>query len=220
MKMSVMAGAALCLTSLSAVALDDKMYGRAYEVTVTNITKGQSFTPILAMSHLSQTRLFSLASPASEALEVLAEAGDVQPFVTYLSGKPHTVGTIATTDGLLGPGESVSFEINTTFGFGRLSLAAMMIPTNDTFVALNNARIPAYSAVYYADAYDAGTEVNDEACASIPGPFCGGEGYNVEGGEGFVHVANGVAGAADLDRSSFDWRSNVAQVVIRLIPQD
>ncbi len=45
-------------------------------------------------------------------------------------------------------------------------------------------------------AYDAGTEINDEVCASIPGGLScgGGEGYNPEDGEGFVHPHPGLHG--------------------------
>lgn len=217
MKLSAMACAGLLAASLSVTATEEKSHGRHYEVTITNITKGQSFTPVLAMSHLPKTTLFTLADPASDELETLAEGGDVGPMVTYLSGFTHSVGDIITTDGLLGPGESVSFEIDTSFVFSRFSMAAMMIPTNDTIVALSNVKFRNFTATYYAHAYDVGTELNDELCASIPGPVCGGEGVGVDGGEGFVHVANGIAGHGDLDSSSYDWRGSVARVVIKRV---
>jgi len=49
----------------------------------------------------------------------------------------------------------------------------MLIPTNDAFVALNNARPIIGSVHYTAVAYDAGSEPNDELCAYVPGPVCG-----------------------------------------------
>ena len=51
----------------------------AYEVRVTNITKGQTFTPLLVATHNSRVRLFDVREPASKALEILAEAGDTAP---------------------------------------------------------------------------------------------------------------------------------------------
>ena len=73
---------------------------RIYEVTITNITKGQTFTPQLVVTHSSSVRLFSLGQPASPALEVLAEGGDTQPLTDLLlnlGASPHAIG------GLLGP---------------------------------------------------------------------------------------------------------------------
>jgi hypothetical protein len=49
---------------------------RVFEVTITNITAGQVFTPILLASHRPGVRLFNVGEPASEELEVLAEEGD------------------------------------------------------------------------------------------------------------------------------------------------
>ena len=47
----------------------------------------------------------------------------------------------------------------------------MLIPTNDAFVGLNT-ELPHDFATkeVYANVYDAGSEWNDELCASIPGP--------------------------------------------------
>ena len=95
----------------------------------------------------------------------------------------------------------------------------MLLPTNDSFVALNRVRLPRYGkATYFARGYDAGSEPNDEWCANIPGPVCGGAGASPEaGGEGFVHVANGIHGIGDLDAAVYDWRNPVAKVVIKAV---
>ena len=96
---------------------------------------------------------------------------------------------------LTGPGESASIEIRGPKRDGLLSMAAMLIPTNDTFVSLNGVELPRCGQrTYIAVAYDAGTEANDQNCANIPGPRCGGEGASqlpAGGDEGFVHVSNG-----------------------------
>jgi hypothetical protein len=101
----------------------------------------------------------------------------------------------------------------------------MLIPTNDGFIALGSAG-PFGRGLRstYALAYDAGTEVNDELCASIPGPpypecgGLGGDGGAPEGGEeGFVHIHGGIHGVGDFDAPSRDWRNPVAKVSIRRI---
>ena len=61
----------------------------------------------------------------------------------------------------------------------------------------------------------AGTEVNDEDCNNIPGPFCMGEGFNPAGGEGYVYISNGISGIDDLASHAFDWRNPVARVVVK-----
>ena len=188
---------------------------RMYEITITNITKGQTFTPVLAATHRGSIRLFELGDPAIEELADLAESGATGPYEAYLLGMPDKVDDVVATGGLLGPGESVTIMIESDRGFRRFSLAAMLIPTNDTFFAINNGRLPHHSRVFYAITYDSGSEVNDETCASIPGPFCGGEGAAAADGEGFVHVANGIAGIDDLGPETFDWRGPVARVAIR-----
>ena len=94
---------------------------------------------------------------------------------------------------------------------GNVSLNAVQLP------------YPGWPAQrYIAIAYDSGSEVNDELCTSIPGPFfaeCGGSGggAKVNGGEGFVHVHRGVHGVGDLKPNARDWRNPVAEVRVRLV---
>lgn len=199
-----------------------KYYGKpaaSYEVTVTNITKGQSFTPILATTHHKEFQLFELGQEASGELALLAEGGDINPLKATLDTATYDVSQTATTSGLLNPGQSTTFEIQTNHGFNRFSFAAMLIPTNDTFVSLNNIKLPKRgSKTFLAAAYDAGSETNDELCVNIPGPVCGGSGASAEeSGEGFIHISPGIHGSADLARSAYDWRDAVATVSIKRV---
>lgn len=195
-----------------------------YEVTVTNVTAHQQFTPLLLATHRPQIGLFTLGSPALPELATLAEQGDVAPLRALLDGS-RSVRATATGSGLLGPGQSMSVRIVGHPRHDRLSLAAMLIPTNDAFVALNAVPLPwpgRGPSVHVARAYDAGSEVNDETCASIPGPFfaeCGGPGGGAApgGGEGFVHVHRGMHGVGDFRPADRDWRNPVAEVRVRLV---
>jgi Spondin_N len=195
-----------------------------YEVTVTNVTYNQRFTPLLLATHKPDIRVFTLGAPALPQLATLAEDGNVAPLRALLDASPLVHATAA-GNGLLDPGQSVSFRIQGNPWRDRLSLAAMLIPTNDAFVALNAVQLPypGWAAqAYTAIAYDAGSELNDELCSSIPGPFfpeCGGSGggARVGGGEGFVHVHRGMHGGGDFKPSARDWRNPVAQVRVRLV---
>ena len=213
--------AALALLA-STPALAQNKPGVTYEVTITNLTSGQTFTPILAATHRSSISLFELGQPASDQIAELAESGSTAGLEALLASVPNLVLDTASTGpalpdsgGLLGPGDSVTIEIVARGQFSRLSFAGMLIPSNDSFVALNNMQLPRFNRTYTAIAYDAGSEINDELCANIPGPFCKGEGVSAEDGEGFVHVSSGVHGIADLDAAVFDWRNPVALIEVR-----
>lgn len=220
---SLAAALALASPTVFAQAIDFSNFQPAlgneeatYEVTLTNITPGQAFTPQLVVIHPGDIALFQLGEPASMELEMMAEGGDTMPLTDAVSAVASHADTI---QGLLMPGSSVTTEITGNSG-EVLSLAAMLIPTNDTFVALNGMPLPAEGSVtYYLKAYDAGTEENDQNCRSIPGPRCGGEGYNgevSEGDEGFVHVSNGFhrLPGNTLRPNTYDWRNPVARLTV------
>jgi hypothetical protein len=197
----------------SANAFADEV--KTYQVTITNITAGQTFTPVLAATHGADIGFFELGQPASAELTALAEGGDIGPLGELLDSLPWLVQDTATNGALLGPGESVMIEVTGSARFNRLSFAAMLIPTHDTFVALDSMPLPKRSATIAVRAYDAGSETNDESCANIPGPYCGGAPLSpMDDGEGFVHVANGIHGIGDLAPEVFDWRNPVATVTI------
>ena len=100
-----------------------------------------------------------------------------------------------------------------------LSVAGMLVITNDAFFAVRGARLPKNgSASHRAVAYDAGSEGNTESCAHIPGPPCGNPGMReTASAEGFVHVHSGVHGGGDLDPAASDWRNPVAMIQVQRI---
>jgi len=213
---TVLTAAAIALLASSAANANGKHREIKYSVTVTNSTKAVQFTPIAAATHNRGIALFELGEPASTSLADVAESGDISALASVLENS-NAVANIASTEGLLEAGDSTTFTITTTRGNGLFSMAAMLLPTNDSFVALDSVYLPRYgSRTYYAHAYDAGSEPNDEVCANIPGPFCGGEGRSADdsNAEGFVHMANGIHGIADVPAQTYDWRGAVAEVTI------
>jgi hypothetical protein len=196
--------------------------GARYSVTITNLTKGQSFTPFLLATHAVNIRLFAPGTAASDQLRVLAEEGDTAPLAALLRQTPIDVREIVTGSTLLTPAVTTMFEITADGNSDRLSLAAMLIPTNDAFVGISSIQLPSSFEALVIDAlaYDSGTERNDERCASIPGPAfseCSGPGggARVGNGEGAVTVHNGIHGVGDMNRALRDWRNPVARVTIR-----
>lgn len=212
---SLIVGAAVTTTSLAARA--DGAQGVTYNVTVTNLTVGESFTPFLVASHrAADNLLFTPGGAPSDDLAALAEGGDTGPLQTFLD-TDNRVNATTTSAGLLDPGQSVTVPITVRPGRDHISLAAMLIPTNDGFVSVQNIAPPhgRRARTLYAPAYDAGSEPNDELCVSIPGPVCGGAGSSPgAGGEGFVHIHGGIHGVGDLVPAQRDWRNPVAKIVI------
>jgi len=120
---SVIVSAAL-LSAATTVTADGQR--RTYEVTVTNITKGEIFTPVMVASHGARVRLFELGSSASPELEMLAEGGDTGPLSELL----ETGGAldVVTAADVLPPGESVTLEVATNGRNRYVSVAAMLVP--------------------------------------------------------------------------------------------
>ena len=202
----------------SSAAMAGGSYNSHYEVTITNLTKAQSFTPILVASHGRGVSIMELGAPASEQLAALAEGGDIVPLSGVLQASDRLV-DINNSEGLLNPGQSISVSVAAPWAATHISLASMMIPTNDSFIALNSVKAPWFGSFsYYSPGYDAGSEPNDELCVNIPGPVCGGAGGSPgAGGEGFVHVNNGIRGVGDLSAAVYDWRNPVAKITIRRV---
>jgi hypothetical protein len=191
------------------------------QVTITNITKGQTFTPIMVAVHKPGVHVFVLGTPASVDLEQLAEAGNTAPLEAALIANP-AVKTAVDTGAALPPGQSVSITVPASGQFSHISIAAMLIPTNDGFFAVDDLQTsPQQTITVFAPAFDAGTEMNDELCIHIPGgDGCAGEGFNPsrDGAEGYVHIHEGIHGIGDLPAALYDWRNPVALVTITPVP--
>lgn len=211
--MSLIIGTALA-SGLSLAA--EKMGGRTYEVTITNLTRGQIFSPPVVISHDSGFQLFKLGDPAIPELVSLAEDGITNQLIGLIKTLPSVLDyTVA--NGPLTPGNSLTLKITARGNFDFISAAGMLVTTNDAFFAIRNVKVlPMGDAISEAQAYDAGSENNSESCGHIPGPPCGNAGVrNTVGAEGYVHIHAGIHGIADLIASRDDWRNPVAEIMIR-----
>ncbi len=211
----------LSVSLLSALANADG--NQAFEVTVTNITKGEVFTPIMVASHKHGVKLFEIGEPVDQDLEILAEGGDTAPLSTSLLSSGLAL-DVVTADGPLFPGHSVTLQVKTNNRNAHVSVASMLVPSNDAFFAVNGIHGPRgkRTKTVYSPAYDAGSELNDELCDNIPGPpfACTGEGFNEENGEGYVYIHAGIQGNGDLDSATYDWNNPVAKITIKRIKTD
>ena len=212
----VLAAAALIAGASSATA---PAAGTArFSVTVTNLTRSQPLSPILAVTHDANTVLFTPGQAASTELAMLAEDGD-NSALGALAGSLAGVQDVASGMAPIGPGGTDSVIVEASLDNRYLSVAGMLVNTNDAFMAVDSFRLGGGPMVVNAVAYDAGSEANSELCAYIPGPACNNPfQHDPAAPEGFVFISNGIQGIGDLAPELYDWRNPVARVEIRRLP--
>jgi hypothetical protein len=220
---------ALTTASSAAIAQD-------LTLTLTNLTQGIYFTPLIAVAHDSDNNLFSVASVASSELQAMAEGGDIAGLSAMASNAGSNI-VSNPAGGLLAPAMSTSFTLSNDTGNDFLSVAAMVLPSNDGFVGLDSWAIPQQAGTYtlYLNAYDAGTEANNErvvegsgapGVAGIPAAPGGNAGT---GGSGItdsednmkIHIHRGnlgdddlTSGNSDLNNTVHRWLNPVAKITV------
>jgi hypothetical protein len=198
---------------------------RTYQVTVTNLTEGQAMTPFVVAAHESGFSLFDREQSASNGLQQLAENGGVPVLVEELLAN-DAVADVQVAAPAAGPpvhpGESVTVEVTANAEARWITLAGMLICTNDGFGGVSNVKVPADSKTLFGYAYDAGTETNTESYADLVPP-CDGLGQTGETNPALaenatIHRHPGISGIADLDPAVHGWSGAVIMVEITLVP--
>lgn len=226
-------------TSIAAAALlagaSVSTQAASLDIKVTNLTHGIHYTPILIGAHSADVKLFASGEMASSALQMMAEGGDISALSTMLTDNSADV-VANPAMGLLAPTMSTETSLETADGNMYLSVVAMMLPTNDGFIGLNSWMIPTEAGTYtiMVNAYDAGTEANDEmvngggapgtpGIPAAPGMNAGtgGTGVTMTESNTYVHVHRGslgdddlTGGKSDLDNTVHRWLNPVAKVTV------
>jgi len=235
MKIKTLAASLLLASTMGAVA---SVNAQELEVTVTNLTQGLYYTPLIISAHNADMSLYTLGQTASTELQMMAEGGDISGLSVMLSNADaNTIENPAS--GLLAPAMSTTAMLSTTEGNNYLSLTAMLLPTNDGFVGLNSWKIPSEVGTYTftLNAYDAGTEANDEIIngGGAPGTLgipaapggdagTGGTGVTTTESNNTVHVHRGslgdddlTGGKSDLSNTVHRWLNPVARVTVKVM---
>ena len=225
--------AALATASLAAVPTAN---ATDFDVTITNLSNAIYYTPFLVAAHPAGNNLFVTGQPASANLQAMAEGGDISGLEADVMALGATV-VANPAGGLLAPASSTTFNMNTDgTSNDRLSIVAMLLPTNDAFAGLNAVEIPTAPGTYVFNvpAYDAGTEANDEilnggGAPGVPGMPADPGGLAGTGGTGAagadanttVHIHRGslgdtdaAAGVSDLDSRVHRWLNPVIRVTV------
>ncbi len=206
----------LGLSAIHDVAAEDRKHrGGSYEISVTNITQAQIISPFIVSTHRRSFPLFTHGETASPELAAIAQDADNTGMEALLIDVGDAQDLAIATSPVL-PGQTISVVVSAKRA-RYLNLAAMLVTTNDAFIAINNFRLRGRDHTFTSIAYDAGAENNDESCAYIPGPPCGNAGISSDvAGEGFIYTHSGIQGVGDLD-ATYDWNNPVAIVHIKRI---
>jgi hypothetical protein len=153
----------------------------AFNVTVSNTSAGAfvgSLSPVSWAVHDATTKLFQVGKAVSAGLQSLAEDGIGVTLGTELAANTHVlskgVGASPIATGL-----NYTFSVTPDAAHPNLSLVSMVVPSNDTFLALGESGValldatgaPRSDVAIAADvatllaAYDAGTELNQAGAA-------------------------------------------------------
>lgn len=223
------------IAGLLLTALSSQNFAEVISVEITNLTHGSYFTPLLFTAHSEGTHLFQVGMEANAEVQAMAEGGSIDGLVTL--AESIGASTVANpAEGLLAPGASTSANDWDTGDNTQLSVTAMVLPTNDGFVGLDAWTIPSTPGTYtlMLNAYDAGTEANDEivnggGASGVPGipanpgmnGGTNGTGVATDEANTLVHIHRGVlgdtdadGGVSDLDARIHRWLNPVAKLVI------
>jgi len=208
-------------------------------VTVTNLTHGMDFTPVLFAAHDTNGNLYDVGKVANDSLREMAEGGALASLKLDLDGIAATYTDTAAP--VLAGTTSAELTLNTDANPDntKLTVVAMLLPTNDAFLGLDAIDIPATAGTYtyYLNAYDAGSEANNElvvdggGALGTPGipnaPFVLTNGTGGIGGVAgddnvsIVHIHRGTigddnltAGNSDLVNTVHRWLNPVARVTV------
>ncbi len=223
------------VTLLPQVAMGD-YNTQQYKVTITNLTSGQPFTPPVLATHTSKASIFGLGEDSSDEIQAIAENGNNAPLVAALSSSFQVHQVVEGTAPLIPDGNpgAAPFESSATYyinarGRARfLSVAAMLICTNDGFTGVDSIRLPSRKRTVYAVAYDARSEQNTEDFADMVPPCQGLIGVSSDDAgvgasnpllaeDGFVIPHPGIGGGADLQPNVHNWSDPVAKIVIERV---
>ena len=204
----------LAMASSPVIASDWKNY----RVTITNATSHHVITPPLIVVHNKDFKLFEVTAAASDGLATQAETGSPAALYNEVSAA-EGVYDVVTGNGVIVYGNKATFEIRAPKN-AMISMTAMLATSNDAFTGISSKSLPKKSISYMASTYDAGSEVNNESCAYIPGPPCAADSGNARattGAEGFITVHSGIKGGSDLNSAHLDWRGATSIVSITRI---
>jgi hypothetical protein len=209
--------AAAVLAVPAAARSDDGDDGgpRTWNVTVTNLTRpgSQPLSPPLFVVHSGGADVWSLGAIASHPVAAIAEDANNAPAESALADLPGVLHVFTGAGGPIPPGASRTYVVETLGRHNRLSVLSMLVNTNDAFTGLDSLPARGRGTTLSTQAYDAGSERNNEDADFIPGPCCGNPFVRDPEGE-LIRMHPGIAGTGDLNPAVYGWSGPVARIQI------
>lgn len=168
-------GAGLLAVPASATGSRHHRHHRTYEVTIYNTSLGQPLSPPVVATHRRGLALFRVGRRASDGIIAIAEDGNATPAAEALAGS-RRVTDVEVLDPIAPLGTRTDVPTSRTVRLtarpgDRLSVAGMLICTNDGFAGVDRLRLPRHGTrTAVLGTYDAGSERNTEASADIVDP--------------------------------------------------
>ena len=204
----------LTMSSIAHAQYDEPALGtgtKTVEIVIENLTKGQVFSPGVFASHGSGVKLWADGELASVGLRLLAEDGNIDPFMyETMKGIGKDFGS-TTVIYPIDPGQKQKAVLKVSAEYSLVSGAIMLGMTDDGFFGPQSIEMFKIDkpTVFDLYAYDAGTEQNTEKKEDLPA--LGGLGRPEENVP--IHRHPGIRGDADVPA---DWGWDVAKPVARL----
>lgn len=235
---AALGGLALGNSTVLAQNSNDNGGSRAYRVTVTNLTRGQPFTPPAVALHRPSVEVFSVGDPANEPTRQVAENGNLGPLSALIGDTNAIRGSAVAGEPLVpeaDPGRTdlpyfSELQVSADASATKLTFISMLIATNDGIVGLDTVDLPTEvneSKTLYANGYDVGTERNTELFSDIVPPaktlILGGEPEGTDRSDpdiaedGVITPHPGIQGVGNLPPSVYDWREPAAMVQVERI---
>ncbi len=209
----------------------------SWHVKITNLTTGQPMSAPLWVIHDGKQHVWQVGHQATNGAALIAEDAFATPLATLLQSDPDVlVSAIALpavtdppTPPPIPPGGTREFDIGTKGKFDRVSMMWMLVRSNDAFTGLDSLWLGADNGkkgkksnkkklknrTILANAYDAGTEKNNEQAAYIPGPPFGHMFVRDQDAQ-LIALHPGLRSDGDL--AQYAWSGPVAKIEITKLP--
>jgi hypothetical protein len=185
--------------------------GTTFDVVVSNVSANTAFpltiSPVAWVLGSEAFTEFMLGSVASPGIEHLAEDGASATLLTEWASSSSVSSSGVAGAAPFVSGSSVSFQVTADMLHPYLNVAAMLVPSNDTFMALGSGGVallddtgaPRSDEAIAADilsrlaAFESGTEANQgSALGPDMAPYQTGPNTGANEGSGRVRAWNGV----------------------------
>jgi hypothetical protein len=207
-----------------------------WNVKITNLTTGQPFSAPLWAIHDSKEHLWQVGHQATNGATLIMEDALATPLNALLQTDPDVLGaaialppvTDPVTPPPIPPGGTREFVIGTQGKYDRVSMLWMLVRSNDAFTGLDGLKLGSdngkkgkksnkkklKSRTVTVNAYDAGTEKNNEVGSFIPGPPFG---HMFVRDQDAQLIAPHPGLRQDGELAAYIWQDPVARIEIKKI---